>query len=133
MKPFQCKTTCTIAATPNEVFDALTNAKTIIAWSGGQKGKVEPTIGGKFEFFDGWVKGTVLAYERGKRLSYTWLPNEWPAGTLPSVVKYTFVKAAKGTRVTLTHSGFPNATELSQHKSGWIEHVFDPLKKHFAR
>jgi uncharacterized protein YndB with AHSA1/START domain len=132
MKTLQCKSSCTIAAPPNKVFDALTDPNSIVQWSGGQKGKVEPTIGGKFEFFDGWVKGTVLAYERGKRLGYTWLPNDWPAETKPSVVVYTFAKSGKGTKVSLTHSGFPNATEMKNHKSGWTEYVFDPLKKHFA-
>ena len=53
---------------------ALTNVRQIAAWSG-QRAKVQPIIGGKMELFDGWVKGNILAYEIGKRLSFTWKPD----------------------------------------------------------
>ena len=120
----------TINAKPREVFDALTDAKTISRWSG-QKGKVESTIGGKFEFFDGWVKGKVLAYKPGKLLAHTWLPDGWDKDSTSSIVKYTFATAKAGTKVTLKHTGFPNDKEQKEHHAGWTEHVFDPLKEFF--
>ena len=71
------------------VFTAFTNARKIAAWSG-QRGKVQPTIGGKMELFDGWVKGIVLAYESGKRLSFTWKPAEWAKENQSSIVTCHF-------------------------------------------
>lgn len=131
MKTTSIKLTITVAAKPGEVFAALTEPRLIAAWSG-QKGKVEAKVGGKFEFFDGWVEGRVLEFKHGKRLAHTWLPGDWPADAGESVVRYTLTPSGKGTKIVLEHSSFPNETEMKNHKSGWKEFVLDPLKTHFA-
>jgi uncharacterized protein YndB with AHSA1/START domain len=131
MKLSSFKLTVSIAAKPKDVFAALTEAKQIAQWSG-QKGKVSPKAGGKFEMFDGWVKGKVLEFKPGKSLVYTWLPGDWPAYAEESVVKFTFALSGKGTKIILEHSNFPNATEKKNHRSGWKEFVFDPLKRYFS-
>jgi uncharacterized protein YndB with AHSA1/START domain len=113
------------------VFTALTNVHQISAWSG-QKGKVQPMIGGKMELFDGWVKGIVLAYESGKRLSFTWKPTEWAKENQASIVTFHFTPTKGGTKLTLKHSGFPNDSEMQSHKMGWMEFVFDPLNMYLT-
>jgi activator of HSP90 ATPase len=113
------------------VFMALTNAQQITAWSG-QRGKIQPTIGGKMELFDGWVKGIVLAFELGKQLSFTWKPKEWVKENQASIVTFHFKQTKVGTRLTLKHSGFPNDGEMQSHKVGWTEFVFDPLKMYLT-
>ena len=120
----------TIKAAPGEVFAALTNSKVILEWCG-QKGNVEPKIGGKFEMFDGWVKGKVLAYEPGRSLAYTWHPAEWQKEWDASIVTYALTKTKSGTKISLKHSGFPNEQEMKSHHSGWDKHVFEPLKEFF--
>jgi uncharacterized protein YndB with AHSA1/START domain len=120
----------TIKARPVEVFRALSNSRSIQGWSG-QKGKVEATIGGRFEMFDKWVKGKVLAYQPGKILSYTWSPIDWKKGTEASIVRYTFSASGSSTIVRLRHSGFPSEASRKEHREGWTEHVFDPLKGFF--
>jgi uncharacterized protein YndB with AHSA1/START domain len=132
MKSLRLKMATTIAAKPDAVFAALTDAKAIGQWSG-QKGKVATKIGGAFEMFDGWVKGKVLEYKPGKCLAYTWHTEDWTADTQDSIVRYTFSPAKEGTRIVLEHSNFPNESEMKSHKSGWKEHVFDPLKEHFSK
>jgi uncharacterized protein YndB with AHSA1/START domain len=114
-----------------EVFTALTHARQIAAWSG-QAGKVQPTIGGKIELFDGWVKGIVLAYESGKRLSFTWKPAEWAKESQSSIVTCNFKSTKTGSKLILKHRGFPNDSELQSHKAGWTEFVFDPLKMYLT-
>jgi len=113
------------------VFTALTNARQIAKWSG-QNGKVQPTIGGKMELFDGWVKGIVLAYESGKRLSFTWKPSEWATENKASIVTCHFKPTKTGTKLTLKHSGFPNDSEMQSHNMGWMEFVFDPLNMYLT-
>jgi uncharacterized protein YndB with AHSA1/START domain len=132
MKSLKLKIATTIAAKPDVVFAALTDAKTIGQWSG-QKGMVASSVGGAFEMFDGWVKGKVLEYKPGKTLAYTWHTEDWTADTEPSVVRYTFAAVKEGTKIVLEHSNFPNENEMKTHKSGWKEHVFDPLKDHFSK
>ncbi len=116
---------------PKVVFTALTNARQIAAWSG-QNGKIQPAIGGNMELFDGWVKGIVLAYESGKRLSFTWKPAEWAKERQASIVTCQFTSTKSGTKLTLNHTGFPSDGELQSHKEGWTEFVFDPLKMYLS-
>ncbi len=121
----------TIKAKPAQVFDALTDSEMISKWSG-QKGTVESKIGGKFEMFDGWVQGKVLAFQTGKTLSYTWHTADWDEKTMPSIVKYTFSKTKTGTKLSLKHSGLPDEKSRKEHHGGWTEHVFNPLKQFFG-
>lgn len=120
----------TLNAKPGEVFDALTDSRSILKWSG-RRGKVEAKIGGKFEMFDGWVKGKVLAYQKGKILSCTWHPSDWSSDAEPSIVKYTLSATKSGTRVSLKHSGFPDEQTKKEHHGGWTGYVFEPLKGFF--
>ncbi|MBI3578886.1 MAG: SRPBCC domain-containing protein [Ignavibacteriales bacterium] len=130
MKSSPIKMTIELPASPDEVFAALTEPKLITRWCG-QKGKAEAKVGGKFEMFDGWVKGKVVESKPGKALSYTWQPTDWEK-KIESVVKYTLTKSKKGTKITLVHFGFPDEKERGSHASGWKKHVFDPLKEYFG-
>ena len=126
------KLTVELSARPDIVFAALTEGRSIKAWSG-QKGKVQLTIGGVFEMFDGWVKGRVLLFKPGKILSYSWHTSDWPEKAPDSIVKYTLTKSTKGTKVLLEHKRFPNIKEMESHKIGWMEHVFEPLEAYLQR
>ncbi len=121
----------TVTADPASAFRALTDSKIISQWSG-QKGIVEPKIGGKFEMFDKWVEGKVLAYQTGKVLSYTWHTAEWDEDIEPSIVRIAFAKAKTGTKISLKHTGLPNEKERREHHGGWKKHVFDPLREYFG-
>jgi uncharacterized protein YndB with AHSA1/START domain len=81
--------------------------------------------------FDGWVKGKVLAFQKAKKLSYTWHPDDWDAKTEASIVRYTFSATKAGTKIVLKHSGFPDEQSTKEHHGGWTEHVFKPLKGFF--
>jgi uncharacterized protein YndB with AHSA1/START domain len=132
MKSRSIKLSVSVQAKPEDVFDALTDADKIAEWSG-QKGRVASRIGGKFEMFDGWVKGKVTEFKPGKSLAYTWHTEDWTTDTESSIVRYTFAPVPTGTKITLEHSNFPNESEMKSHKNGWKEHVFNPLKKYFSK
>jgi glutathione S-transferase len=120
-----------MSAAPSEVFDALTDSRKIRQWSG-QRGKVEAKIGGTFEMFDGWVKGKVLSYHKGKTISYTWHAADWDKEVNPSIVRLTLLPSKTGTKVSLKHSGLPDEKSRKEHIGGWTEFVFDPLKEFFG-
>jgi uncharacterized protein YndB with AHSA1/START domain len=127
MKSLKIKVVLTVKAPCNDVFDAITNSKKIVAWSG-QKAKVQLSICGKFEMFDGWVKGVVLSFIPNTLLVFTWKPSDWSDDALPSIVTFNFSEVKGITRITLTHTGFPNPHEAQSHKDGWVQFVFEPLK-----
>jgi uncharacterized protein YndB with AHSA1/START domain len=130
------KNTFTLTAlfpcTAEVLFSLLTNSKYIANWSG-HKGKMEPTIGGKFEFFDKWVKGIVLAFEPGKQLAFTWKPAEWPKEQDSSIVSCRFKSTKSGSNLILKHTGFPNEAEAANHKQGWSQFVFEPLNMYLSK
>lgn len=130
-KKFSLKTKYIIYASPEKVFDALTNSSVISKWSEG-KGKVTPKIDGDFELFDGWVKGKVLEFKPAKKLSYSWKPSDWDIEAAPSVVKYIFNEHQAGTELILEHTGFPSQAEADKHNSGWIDYVLEPLNDYFT-
>lgn len=130
-KRFSIKLKYIVYASPEKVFETLTKSSVINKWSDA-KGKVSEKIGGEFELFDGWVKGEVLIYKPGKKLSYTWKPAEWDQKTPPSVVTYVFDEHKAGTEISLDHKDFPTAEEAAKHKEGWIDFVFEPLNDYFT-
>ncbi len=117
---------------PKQVFEAFTEPALVLQWCEGP-GHVMPRAGGEFSYFDGWVKGVVRAYEPPHRLVITWKPSEWGKKTPPSEVTLLFRHHAAGTELTVEHSGFPDADEAEKHRSGWIDHVFEPLNDYFTR
>ncbi|HKR04637.1 MAG TPA: SRPBCC domain-containing protein [Bacteroidia bacterium] len=130
-KKFSLKLKYIVYASPDKVFEALTKSSIINKWSD-SKGIVSEKTGGKFELFDGWVKGEVLIYKPGKKLSYTWKPAEWDKKTPPSIVIYSFNEHEAGTEIILEHKDFPSAEETAKHKDGWIDFVFEPLNDYFT-
>ncbi len=132
MRTLSLRISVTLPAGPETVFAALTKASSIARWRG-QKGSVSSAPGGRVEMFDRWVRGKVLEYKQGKVLAYSWLPGDWLEGAPESIVRYTFVPVKGGTRVTLVHTGFPNAEQRKSHRSGWKEFVFKPLKEYLTQ
>ncbi len=125
------KTTYIVYATPEQVFEALTDPGIIAAWGGGLS-VVENQIDGHFELFDGWVKGKITEYKPGQDLGYTWKPEEWAKRIKPSVVSMKFKSHPAGTDVVLIHSDFPSQEEADKHGNGWIDYVFDPMNDYFV-
>lgn len=131
MAAFTFKTTFVVYASPDEVFEALTDPGIIAAWGGGLS-VIEPKVGGHFELFDGWVKGEVTHFVAGKELGYTWKPAEWDKRTKPSAVHMRLMPHAAGTDVVLAHTNFPSQEEADKHGNGWIDYVFDPMNDYFT-
>ena len=131
-KTFSASLSYVIYATPEKVFEALTQEGIIGQWCDGG-GKVDHKVDGDIELFDGWVKGKVVAFDKkNKKLAYTWKPKEWDKKTAPSLVQYTFKPHAAGTEVTVEHTGYPTKDEADNHLRGWTDYVFEPLNDYFT-
>ncbi len=131
MAAYTFKTTFVIYASPDDVFEALTDPGIIAAWGGGLS-VIVPKVGGHFELFDGWVKGEVTHFVHGKELGYTWKPSEWDKRARPSEVHMRLMPHAAGTEIVLAHSNFPSQEEADKHANGWIDYVFDPMNDYFT-
>lgn len=115
-----------LSAAPDRVMQLLTDAVLIRKWSGSEA-ILENKEGGEFMMFDGWATGKVLK-TGANELAYTWKTTDWTEDTTPTEVHYLLKKNDGGTKVIITHTGFPNEDEMKSHRSGWTDYFFDPME-----
>jgi activator of HSP90 ATPase len=101
-------------------FSALTGAAASI---GGEPG--EP-----FSAFGGMITGRQLELVPDRRIVQAWRAGGWGEGVY-SVVRFEFEGDDSHTRVSLDHTGFPDA-EREHLAAGWDANYWEPLARHFA-
>ncbi len=119
-----------IKATPERVFRAWTTAEDFVAWWGDDETYRTTTFecdlrpGGKWRSGgvtkDGRpfsVGGEYLVVDPPLRLSFTWDPDWETIG--PTTVEIEFQAIPEGTRLVVTHSGFPTSDSQESHNQGW--------------
>ena len=87
-------------------------------------------VGGKFTAWDGYIFGTFLELEEGKRVVQEWSSTDFPEGYPPSKLELTFREVPKGTEIVMVHSSVPKDQE-AETAEGWTEFYWDPLKQYF--
>ena len=129
---FPLSMTYVFYAEPQRVFDAFTQKEIVATWCDGG-GFMEPVTQGNLEFFNGWVKGNVLAADRSKGvLEFTWRPTEWDRKVQDSFVHIMLKPHPAGTEIQLEHGGFPSMEESDKHYAGWMDYVFEPMNDMFT-
>jgi uncharacterized protein YndB with AHSA1/START domain len=139
-----------IAAPPERVFEALTDAKQLEHWWRSPicettSWKMDPRPGGKWGFetspgsqsINGVneykCRGEILEYMPGRLLVYTWIANWNDQPDSVTVVSWDLKAIPGGTRVRVTHSGL--AAQLvvrDAYRGGWPGVVAN-LKKFLAQ
>src|SRR5262245_30558969 len=120
----------TIAATPERVFEAFTQAEKLTRWFarsdeyGCHVHVLEPRAGGRFRIEmrrpDGAsvVGGTYEEVTRPSRLVFTWTWEDKPEH-LTSRVTVNIEPKGTGTRVVLVHEQLPTVEAREGHTKGW--------------
>ena len=119
-----------VAASPERLFNAWMDSDEHAAFTG-DIADIEPTVGGVFMAFGGYITGRTLALDPGRRIFQTWRTTEFPASAPDSMLEVTFDPTLNGTTVTLLHTEIP-AGQGDEYRDGWIKFYLEPLKKHFA-
>jgi activator of HSP90 ATPase len=118
-----------LPATPVEIYDAFLNAEKHSAFTGA-KATCDRRVGGKFTAWDGYISGTNLKLENGRRILQEWKTTEWPKGYTPSMLEFTFTATKKGTEVKMVQKNVP-AEQAGNYKQGWMDYYWTPLRKYF--
>ena len=131
-KTIQVKVERTIAALPDEVYDAWLSPKVPgTPWSMGDKLILNPKVDG---FFYWLIEGTshygrFTKLERSRTIQHTWMSRSTSGEE--SNVTVTFEKKGTGTLMTLVHSDLPDTDAGKGHEGGW-KFFMDGFSKQFT-
>jgi activator of HSP90 ATPase len=103
-----------IPATPEEVYQALTNEATIQLWTG-DKVQMSTEVGSEFSLWDGSIIGKNLEFEEGKKIVQQWYFGEQEE---PSIVTIKLHTDKQGTSLELKHTNIPD-DEFEDIVDGW--------------
>lgn len=126
----------TLAASPQRVFDVLTNGAEFAAAT--EKAAIlSATEGDTFKLFGGSIEGRHIELLPGKRVVQAWRIADWEAGVY-SIVRITLTPDGRGTKMTLDQFGVPEgkspffATWQEHVTVGWQKYYYDALKSYLA-
>lgn len=120
-----------IAASPETVWELLTNEDEAVRWMG-QSATFDLRPGGTYrvEVIPGNIaQGEFLEIDPPSRLVYTW---GWEPGSQSpvtpgsSTIEFELTPDGDGTRLRFRHSGLPNDEAAVSHGHGW-DHYLDRL------
>jgi len=121
------KQSATFDATPLEVYHLIMDPKKHAAFTGG-KVTMSSKIKGKFDIFDGYIRGYNIELKEGEKIVQAWYFAEdgWPEDHF-SICTFQFETVKGKTRLTLEQTGVPEhkAAELT---SGWKQFYWGPMK-----
>jgi activator of HSP90 ATPase len=120
-----------LSTTPQRVYTAWLSSDEHIAMTGGAA-QIDPTVGGKFNAWDGYITGTTLELEPQRRIVQSWRTTEFPDDAPDSRLEIVLEAVAGGTQLTLKHSHIPTGQGAS-YESGWVENYFEPMRTHFSK
>jgi activator of HSP90 ATPase len=118
-------------ATPDEVYEALTDPKEHTKFTG-SKATGAAKVGGEFTAWDGYITGRHLKLSKGRKIVQEWKTTEWPEGYPVSTVEFTIKRKGKKTELIMKHSNVPKE-QAKEYKEGWTAFYWEPLKKYFSR
>lgn len=120
-----------IPASAERIYRAWLDGVEHAAMTGGAATS-ESHVGGRFSAWDGYIRGTNLALDPGRRIVQAWRSADFPEGSPDSRLEVLLEQDPAGTRVTLIHSEIPEG-QASDYEQGWREHYFTPMRLYFTR
>jgi activator of HSP90 ATPase len=118
------------SATPERIYEALLDARHFSQMTGGAIADIDAKAGGAFSCFGGIISGRNIELQPRRRIVQAWRAGNWPRGVY-SIVHFELTPADQGTKLTMTHAGFPSG--MREHlDGGWHKMYWEPLKKYLA-
>ena len=113
----------TLAATPEEVYLALTVSATISLWTG-EEAEMSDVPDSEFSLWEGSIVGKNLEFEYGKKIVQQWYFGDQEE---PSIVTFKLHPVKEGTSVELLHTNIPDE-EFEEITEGWDFTYFGSLQ-----
>jgi uncharacterized protein YndB with AHSA1/START domain len=136
-----------IAAPPERVFRALSDAGQLKVWFGSpdcpvKSWNMDARLGGRYSYAtergkiaingvdDFLCHGEIVEYDPPRVLAYTWIANWHDDPSRSTLVRWELTPKLGGTRVKVTHSGLSTLPVARKDYSGGWPEVVEMLKKH---
>ena len=120
-----------IPARASAIYKAWLNSNGHAAMTG-SPAKVSGKVGGKFSAWDGYIFGTTLELDPGRRIVQAWRTSEFPDEAPDSNLEIVLEEVKGGTKVTLTHRDMPE-DQVTSYRQGWEDFYFKPMKEYFGK
>lgn len=118
-----------IATSSTEIYDAWLDGEAHARMTGAAAtGKAE--VGASFTAWDGYISGTNLELEPGRRIVQAWRTSQFAEDEGDSRVEIVLEPVEGGTRVLIRHRDLPAHGE--QYRQGWEDHYFIPMRACFG-
>jgi activator of HSP90 ATPase len=116
---------------PRDVYEAWLDNRSHGEFTGGPA-EIDPTTGGRFSIYDGYITGSNLELEPFSRIVQSWRTTEFPEDAPDSRLEVTLTSVPEGCRLTIDQTNLPD-DQVESYKSGWMEYYFNPLCRYFSR
>jgi uncharacterized protein YndB with AHSA1/START domain len=116
-----------LAATPEEVYNALVNPIALRLWTG-EEAVMSEKPGSEFSLWEGSIEGRNLAFEKNRKVEQEWYFGDQET---PSIVTLLLHPHPKGTSVELRHTHIPDEA-WDDITEGWTESYFAALQDFFS-
>jgi activator of HSP90 ATPase len=116
-----------IPATPEEIYNALTNPLSLQLWTG-EKAEMSTEPDTEFSLWDGSITGINIAFEENKKIVQQWFFGEQ---TEASIVTIKLHADGEKTSVELLHTNIPES-DFNDIVEGWNDSYFAALYDFFV-
>ena len=124
------KQTVIINAKPQEVYEAIVDAKKHAEFTGAEV-KFENRAGGKFDIWGGELTGENVELVKGKKIVQKWRASDWPEGHF-SDLTITLESENEGTRLVLVQENVPD-DKADDIDDGWHQYYWKPMNEYFGK
>ena len=114
-------------ASPEDVYNALTNPFAIALWSG-YPAVMKLEEGAEFSLWEGDITGRVLAFKKDEKIVQEWFFGDNTEASVATI--NIFPKKSKKSYVVLNHTNIPD-NDYDNIVEGWTDFYLGAIKKFF--
>lgn len=118
-----------LPATKEVIFHAWLDSAKHSAFTGSEA-VIDPSIGGNFTAWEGYISGKTTELEAPNRIVQTWRTTEFSDADADSILEIHLQTITTGTLMTLVHSNIPDG-QAEMYREGWEDYYFRPMLDYF--
>jgi uncharacterized protein YndB with AHSA1/START domain len=127
----QLRLTVILPASARQVYEAWLDSASHTQFTGGVA-EIDPTAGGTFTAWDGYISGQNVELEPCSRILQSWRTTDFPENTPDSLLEILLEEKGQETQLVLIHTQIPEG-QADQYAEGWENYYFLPMKEFFSK